>query len=755
MQKIPSIFFLFLLAFARAACAQDDNQGELEQPVQHASQKNGRNKEVTDFDLYRAGEVAYYNGDFVQSRRLLKLLTSRYPDSDWARRGDHLLEQMPNDEAPAAKAEADAPYIAPQIETGDDSTLASLKAAIASRNTDSALALAYDFLRRFPQHAAREQVSLAAGGLRLRRREYEKAVGLLRPLARSGSEDVRSKAQYLLGGALVALGQYNRVIDEISAADPETERDRWSALAQIWRAEAFAELGRGAQSEKLYSAIAAAQQPSPARTFALAAVAAQLDREGKTEKSLVQLDAASAEAARWGMPDLQESLALATAAELSRANSHRKSAAAYMDFTVRFPSSPLLARALYLRALELKRIDDKLEAVRALEDLLHRAPDSAYTSEAHLQLGQLNAQLGHTDSAVSHYKEIGETSPAKSAASESLLLQAHVYYNAKRYKDAVPLYRQYLQSATDDSKAREVRGLLLVSLWRSDRADPQIFELAKQIPDHPLVPVIGWDMAVDAYKRQDWAAAADLFQRQISGNLHTPRGAEATFYRAESLRQLGSADAAAAYQSFLDRYPKDTRSRQVAARLGALRASAGNYAGAAAAYSRITGEDSLASEAAFARLESLQKTGKETAAGWEKFATKFSRHKSASWAWWRAARIHEDAKHFDLAEADYARARGSEERAKSLFEIGKIEEIKRHSRSAIAAYEKLRNVLPSDDPARLAGLLRLALLYELSDKPRVAAPLYSEIVRVAPQDSPTLATAKKRLESLTKEKSLY
>ena len=71
-----------------------------------------------------------------------------------------------------------------------------------------------------------------------------------------------------------------------------------------------------------------------------------------------------------------------------------------------------------------------------------------------------------------------------------------------------------------------------------------------------------------------------------------------------------------------------------------------------------------------------------------------------------------------------------------------------------AAYERLKSLSPNDDPARLSGLLRLALMLELEDKPQLAAPLYTEILKRAQRGDQTFETARKRLESLSGDKSL-
>ena len=94
------------------------------------------------------------------------------------------------------------------------------------------------------------------------------------------------------------------------------------------------------------------------------------------------------------------------------------------------------------------------------------------------------------------------------------------------------------------------------------------------------------------------------------------------------------------------------------------------------------------------------------------------------------------------------------ERSKSLYALGRLREKLKLISRAREAYEQLKNVAPKDDPARLAGLLRLGLLLELADKPREAAPLYGEIMNHAERGGQTFESARKRLEALTQDKTM-
>ena len=720
--------------------------------------KDGRGGDVAALDLYRSAEIALRAGEYSEARRLLQILVQRYPKSEWAARGQRLLEALPGADLPSSFVAPDSPFVPALPSTSVEDALARLRAAVDAGADDQALGDAYDFLRRYPDRPDRFEVGLAAAALHLRRGEPERALKFLLPLARGDGRAprLRTRAIHLLGGALTALGRDAAVLKAVPAADPASIGDRWLALAQVWRAGALERAGRAQEAAELYRAIAASDHESPVRAYALAAIAADWERRGKPDLARDALARAASEAGRWRLDSLRDTLALAGATALSRARRFDDAAKAYLDFIQRFPDSPLRAQAYYERGLALKRLGRPEEAVKSFEALLDRAPDSAYASDAHLQLGQLDTELGRTSEALAHYRKMGSTSEAKDADREALLLMAQVHYNAKRWTEAIPLYRRYLKDAPpEDPKTKQVEGLLLAALWSSDKSDPELAELAAKLPDHPLVASIRWSLAAAAYTRGDWASAAELFRRQVEADPSSARIGEARFYRAEALRQLGrTADAADAYRRFLEKHPRDARAKEAAMRLGALLYESGDASGAAAAYGRVTGTDADAADAAYNRALALAKSGKDAPPAWESFAAKFPGHAKASWAWWEAARLREERRDTEAAAKDYERATGAAERAKSLYALGRLREKLKLTARAKQAYEQLKDVAPKDDPARLAGLLRLGLLLELEDKPREAAPLYAEIMRRADKKGAAFESARKRLEALTRDKAL-
>ena len=709
----------------------------------------GPRAEVAAQSHYRSAEIALSKGQYADARRNLEILIQRYPETEWADKGRKLLAAMPDNRA-SSPAEADEPFVPALPSSSAEEALGRLRAAIDEGRTESALAEAYDFLRRYPSRPESDEVKLAAGALHLRRGEAARAVRFLKPLAADGSA-LRSKALHLIGAALATLGLDEAALKLVPEADAAATPDRWLALAQVWRAAAEDRVGKKDEAAEHYRAISASGQDSPVKAYALAAIAADWDRKGRPDRARDALKRAGESAAKWGLVELRESAALSEANLLLRSKKLGEAELAYKDFAARFADSPLCAQALYQRGLCLKKLERPEDAAAVFEDLAERHPASAFASDAHLQLGQLYTELGKSDRALAHYRLMGRTSEAQDADREALLLMAQVHYNKKRWAEAIPLYKKYLEGPPD-AKTKEVEGLLLVATWQHDKEDPELPALVAKLPKHQLAGQIRWDLAAKAYKREDWDAAEQLFRRHIEDNPHAANLGEARFYRAEALRQLHRTDeAASAYRKFLALHKGHPRANDAAMALGAMLYESGDASGAAAAYGRAGGDD-----AAYNRALALAKAGRprEAEKAWAAFTAKYPKHEKASWAWSQVAKLREDRGDLPGAADAYARASGPAERMKALYALGRLQERRKKPKEAKNAYERLRALSPKEDPARLSALLRLGLMLELEDKPSLAAPLYAEVLKRAERGGPAFETARKRLEALSSDKSL-
>lgn len=709
--------------------------------LNESTRLNAPQGQVMALDLFRTGELASRKGDFETARRHFEILIGRYPETEWAKRAEGLLSIFPRKRAEGLGEENATPVI-----SGESPAfyLGRIRSAVEGGDLGEALATGKEFLERYPNHPTAPEIRLLAGAIYLRDGQAARAAKILRPVAdQTRDPELKAKAIYLLGGALVDSGD----VDGALVTVPAGGKGRWLRLAQVWRAAAMDRLGRRAEALKIYKQVLTGEDRSPVLAFARAALAAHAERAGKVKEALAALRMAGALADRFGLEDLSAACQLSVGHLFYRLHRFAESAEAYGDFARRRPDDPQRTVALYQQGLSYKRLGRRTEAVSAFQFLAERHPDSVYAADANLQLGQLFAQMGQSERAITHYKRMADGAPATGKA-ESELLVAQVHYNAKRYKEAIPLYTKYLEANPDDPRAKEVEDLLLTSYWLGDRDNPELLRAIERWPNHPIVAHIRWELAGTAYKKRDFGAAATAFARYAVDYPKSNKVAEALFYEGESHLKLGEpAAAVACYNGLIERFPKNKRVPEARQRLASALYQAGDYEASAKAYAKTGGADG-----AFNRAVALMKADDHAGAlkAFEAFVKKYPRHPRASGCWIEIARLRET---LGLPASDaYLKVPASDpNRAFAVFSAGRLREKAGRTKDAIAAYSLLRDARPVADPNRLRGLLRLGMMHELAGKRLPAMQAYAEVMRSAPRDGADFETARKRVESLTRK----
>lgn len=650
---------------------------------------------VVGLNLYRSAEIAARSGDFPAARRHLDILLNRFPDTEWAERGQRLKDLLPREKGEMLEYEAVTPV---RVGDGPETILARIREAIAAGDDAEALGWCRAFIDRHEGDAASHSVRVLGGALYLRLGRPERAARALRHAAsRAPDAELRAKALSLLGAALFELGDDAGVLAAIPDMDAAKAANPWMARAQAWRAAAENRLERRQAAAARWRGFIASGVESPLSAYGLAALSADWDRKGKTDEALSTALRARQAARRWNLAELSADLDLNEAHLLFKARRHPQAAAAYADFAARHPGHSQRAFALYQKGIAWRRAGRLQAAAQAFSELSERHPDSVYAPDAHLQLGQAYAELGSPAQALEHYRRMGEGgSPA--ARKESLLLSAQVHYNAKRFRSAIPLYKQFLDENPGDRRRREVEHLLLTSYWTGDRDNPEMLSAAARYPGHPIIQHMRWHGGVEAYRRGDFAAAAAALGRHAEDYPRSSRAAEALYYQAESLRRLGDdAEAARALGRLRARHPKSPEAAKGARLLSAFAA------------------DDLHRRAS---ALSSENRAAEALPLWEAFLRRYPNDSRAF------------AAHF--------------------YRGRRFEELRNPTQAALA-YEALRQAKPAASPIRLRGLLRLGLLHELKGRYGQAMPLYMEVMRLSDKDGADFETARKRVQAISED----
>lgn len=691
---------------------------------------------VVAHDLYRTAELAIRRGDLGKGKRNLEILVSRYPETDWAEKAERLLAALERGERGAE----DEASVSPLGEATPEGRLRRLQAALRAGSYEDALGWCDDFLERHPDHKSSDEVRLARAVLRLRDKD---SAGALNDL-RTKDPALRGRAAYLAGVALLEGNRAQDVLRAVPAADPSKTWDRWLSLAQVWRGAALERLGRPAEAELAYARVAALQEASPARSYAIAGLAAFRDRAGRLDEAAALLRRAAAEAARFGQEELSAMCRLSEAHVLYRQRRLDDAADAYGSFALSRPRHPQRTSALFYQGLSLKKLGREREALKAFSALVKLHPESVYARDAHLQLGQIYAAGGDSQKAEEHYRALG--------GAEALLLSAQVHYNAKRWSEALALYWRYLETDADAKKHDEIADLILTASLASGEGVEKALD---KFGSRPVAAQLRWTLGRKAFSGGDAKGAAEHLSRLLADFPRTPHKTEARLLLAETLMKLGRpGEASALYREFLAAAPKHKEARRARFRLGAALHESGRHREAADAFLKVGGKDEMAADAALNHALAVAKAGdkKGVLASYEAFLRVFPKHSKVPGIWFEVAELREAAGRPAEAIEAYAKA-PPPRRAEALFATGRCQEKLGKKASAMKTYARLQELRPENDLHRINGLLRLGLMTEL-DAPLKAMRLYADVMKNAPRSSPSFETARRRLQELTNDGSL-
>jgi tetratricopeptide (TPR) repeat protein len=402
-------------------------------------------------------------------------------------------------------------------------------------------------------------------------------------LATYGAEaEQAAAAQYYRGLAAAALDRVSdaetayRTVLEVYAASP------FAAYAAMELATQLQEQGGDDEQVRALYARAATQPPTPTlgaeAVYRLAVRASEAGAVEEAAEAYERLlsefsDTARAQAAwlpaAWAYLEADrteaalalaaEALDVATAADrvdwlYVQANAQRQAgdasaaAATYDRLVAEYPEHALTSVAAYERAL-LAFQQGAFEAAIAQAETL--TVDAALQPDVYWLLAESHAGLGQDDAARRYYEQVVEADPDGARAADALYRWAGLVKDAGEYEVAAGLFRRLAQDYAADELAASGWFGAALSMGLAGDYDQAIAD---------------YDALLDAHGE---AAVAE----------------EARYQRALALLQAGERDAAeAALEDFVGRHAEGAFAALAWYRLGLLRETAEDDAGAAAAW---------------------------------------------------------------------------------------------------------------------------------------------------------------------------
>lgn len=456
------------------------------------------------------------------------------------------------------------------------------------------------------------RLSLAAAQLDLNQPQpAEETLNTL--LATSPQGDNAAEAYRLRGEARLALRQYRPAAQDFERA---THSPGYAAAADAMERQAFSLYGAGAYAEaaQVYQSLPRRFPESPLLADTQLAAGKCLVLAGKTQEAAILLDAiwrtqptqANAEAAHWLVQTLLKSKEYGQVAQVAQQaldtrpeerwsaalqmaladalfetpNRRQDSLGVYRGLARQQGRSALGQQASYLAAHTAMELKDHALALQLAGDFLRAFPDHQLATEARLIAAEAAAQVGQDQDAIARYRQLLDTVPRDSRASDWTLRLASLLRKQQDWNGVAQLLDSRLdtlqgaahdralmilaeahrqvgdaQSATADltrliqhgrDKNRTARALYQRGELRNKAGDPQganqdFVQLVRSYPKHDLAPYAMYAVASNQIAADQLAPAESTLRKLLASYTQGPVG-KARYLLASVLQQRGQYD---------------------------------------------------------------------------------------------------------------------------------------------------------------------------------------------------------------------
>jgi len=401
------------------------------------------------------------------------------------------------------------------------------------------------------------------------------------------------------------------------------------------------------------------------------------------------------------------------------------------------------------------------EALRSLNRLVDRYPDSRWRPQAMYRIGAIHFQKQNYEEAVTAYRRFLDTYPDHQLAPEAQYGIGDSRYNAGKMENAVEAYRTVLVKYPTSSTASEAASSLFFALsaaGQSDRADQIIAEVAKAHPDANLQDRLRFQRAKAAYQSGESTKALNLFQSFVRTTSTSSLLSDAYYYLGILYANENRDTEAKNYlRQLVEQYPDSEVLPDGALRLGDIYRKEQNYEEAAAAYKAAAESDAIGTElraqARYGQSIALLNLGENDKA--KEILNRILEESQGgplqASARLGLARIYEDENQPDKAAELYRAVVGavdSETGAEALLRLGKLLRSQNRPRKAIEELDRMSSLYAGYPEWIARSLLEQAQAYREMGQTGQAVQLYDEVVQSYP-GTPFAETARKERKALS------
>lgn len=468
-----------------------------------------------------------------------------------------------------------------------------------------------DYIREFSAEKRGEQIYNYMAIAALNKRDYAAAIENYSKIEELDATQMGNyvKANYLRAGQLISGGSWSDAVPYLKAAGfhyPKT--DRFNQLSRYWLAEAYSNSGKLQEAERLLEDLY--------NTSAL---------NGMQENALLPYNLGYAyyhekkydAAARWmdvylaSKDKLVREDALSRRADCDFARHNYKAAIAsyqkvmdeYGDVNKIYP--------YYQQAIAYGLSGQKKSKLSVLTAVKKASPEAALYADAMYELGRANMETGDYKEAVSVFEKLRSSSSDNTFAARALIGKGMAFRNMKDYESALQQYKQVV-SLLPGSEFSEEALLAINSIYQTSGTPEKYIEYIEQNgldvgKSASEKEGIYFNTAEQIYLAGNYAQAVNYLRKYISDYPDGSRRGDASFYLADSYRNLGEKEKACACYEDAGKYlGKGSFAESAALNYAALSFELEHFDDALGAYTKLLKIAQMPENKAVARLGMLR-----------------------------------------------------------------------------------------------------------------------------------------------------
>jgi len=573
-------------------------------------------------------------------------------------------------------------------------------------------------------------------------------------------EEVGGKALYLLGLTYYEQGDYDSLITSYKnlVSGISSPPGGWLAGAYYYIGEAYYQLGRYGEAEEMYGYIVENYPGSEIAKYAKSGLVACATQQGKFDLALIR-NREFLECYGEGDKGVDKVAKLQVANLYFNKRDYKNSLSFYRRFVEEHPDDEMVAEALYREGLSFYRLGYYSEAVKTWKSIIDRKRGGEVVLQALDRAAYTSFGLGNYNEAIKLYTRLIMEFPGTEAAKEAQLHIAESYYNGKQYERAINEYQKFIETYPEDLRKEQALEGIKLSYYEKatgeGSSDEGLENFVNRYPAENLAGEAYWQLGVRSFERGEYSKAIKNFEKVIADYPHVSSSKLATYYLGEAYYGLKRfSESIKAFQNFVSSYPDDDLTEAAKFHLanglfqaGEIEESIEYYRKILEQYpdSRFAPHARLNIALAYKKLNEWKKAIEE----YKNFVEQHPDVEKANFARWQIAEISRNNGSYRQAIEFYQMAQPSQEiteseikyRAGDCYEcLGEIEE-------AVRVYQTLQESPAKTDPFRLAGLLRLAEIYEKQEGSDAAIAIYTEISN-STEDEKWKGLAEAKLEEL-------